>query len=324
MTLSFLLNMHDKGYEVQIFSIIFIGFSSLIAKEEFWTTGPIIATSAMNVPPGHVSLQWYLYFQDKHGRYNSTFGILAAEDTFSISPEFLIETGVTKWFDLKLDLNAHYSKKKSHQILEYGDTHLKGGFQLLRDGKDPFSCRIIVNETFPTGKYKHLDPYKGGIDATGSGSYETTFLLAASKTFYIKKHPLTTYLNLSYMFPTKVSVSGFHSYGGGYGCKGKVTPGNVFIVDGAFQYSFTKRWAFVNDIVYVYGSSYKFSGIDGTTLTGKEGTSSGGYSTQLSFAPGIEYSCSKQIGFIFGSWFTTHGHNSSEFKSFIFSALYYF
>src|SRR5207249_1786766 len=85
---------------------------------------------------------------------------------------------------------------------EWGDTTGTFGFQLAKQDKCRASLRLTVGESFPTGKYQHLSPHKHGIDATGSGAFETIVGFNVSKiVFWQKLHPMNLRSSISYVMP---------------------------------------------------------------------------------------------------------------------------
>lgn len=289
---------------------------------EVWFTGALIADSADTLPPGLVNIQPYIYIADTYGRYNTSWGHQSTSVEFSVQSDTSFQFGLTKWMDITFDVSGTYNRKKDKDALVFNDAAVKISFQLMRDIPltwKPY-IRLIIREYFPTGPYQKLSPNKYWIDSGGTGSYETDIGIRASKeVFWIEKHPMEFTINVDYKIPSKVHVRGFNSYGGGFNTDGTVDPGNNFSFIFDLQFSFTKRWAFTMDVVQSYNEKVTFSGIPGTTATGKTATNTSDSSEQTSLAPGLEYSFNENVGILGGAWFTIRGRNSTEFLQAILS-----
>lgn len=292
-----------------------------------WYTGPLIASDGSNLAPGFVNVQPYLFFKDTYGEYNKAWGHHSNPSTFTFKAEMYFQTGITKWLDVAIIANSFFKEKEGKTAFDVGDTSVEFGLQLLR-GKDltaiPY-VRLIIEEVFPTGKYNNLNPTKEGIDATGSGSYETIFNLIFQKTvFWFTNHPIRWRTNAAYTYSTKVSVKNFNVYGGGFGTRGKVAPGGVITGILAFEFSFNQRWVFAMDTVYVYARKTTFKGTPGLTSEGTAASNSTGSSDTTSLAPVLEYNFNENFGILAGSHFTIRKRNATKFTSGIISATYTF
>ncbi len=290
-----------------------------------WYTGPLIAASANNVDKYQQNVQPYLYIADTYARYNKSWGYQTLPSTYTVTLEMSYQYGILKWMDITLDAHGFYKNRSGTQSVEYGDTTAKLGFQLLRDKKGTAipSIRFTLEESFPTGKYQKLSPHKNGIDASGSGSFETIPSLNLSKTvFWMKEHPISWRFNFTYLHSLKTSVKGFNAYGGGIGTKGKVNPGNTFTGILAFEFSFTQRWVFAMDIVQTYSSKVRFKGNPGLNEDGTVASNSTGISERTSLAPALEYNFNSMLGIVWGVHFSVRGKNATDFITGIFSVTY--
>ena len=297
------------------------------AKEMFnpWYTGPIVTGSAHILPPGRVNLQPYLFVTDNHGKYDEHGHSHSIPDLIQINPVLNLQFGIIKWMSASVNLQGLYNKQSGRQSGNIGDTSAGLNFGLLAEGPYNPAVRISVNETFPTGKYQRLNPNKSAIEATGAGSYQTTFSFNISKVvWWISTHPMDIRLSLNYTIPSNVHVKSFNSYGGGFGTNGTVHPGQSFTGDLGYEYSFTQRWVAALDVVYFYSLKTTFSGNSGVTAAGTKASVGGPFSDQLSLAPAIEYNPNENLGFIAGVWFTVWGRNSTNFISGVFSFSYGF
>jgi hypothetical protein len=308
--------------------IIFIVLIPLIilAKKTYdpWYTGSLIAESANNVDKGQINIQPYLYYTDNYGEYRRRHHI---PNTFIFQSETSFQIGITKWLDFTVDATAYYSEKEKKDSFKFGDITGSFGIQVMKEKDLTYqpSIRIKIEQSFPTGKYNNLNPNKKGIDSSGSGSYETEFQFLMSKVIYwFTNHPIAWRLNLMYTLPTNVKVKNFNTYGGGYNTKGTVKPDKIFTGIVAFEFSFTQRWVYAMDIVYIYTTKATFKGIPGTLEDGTTASNTLPSSYQLSLAPAIEYNFNENLGALGGMQFTVKGRNSMEFYSGIISVTYTF
>lgn len=298
------------------------------AKSMFnpWYTGPLLAPSPHLISPGLVNIQPYLFITGNFGRYTNSGKYESMPTLFNVNPQFIALVGVTQHMEFTLALQADYNSQSHESSFNFADMSAGLGFQIIKEGPYIPALLFSVQESFPTGKYRNLNPNKGGVDATGSGTFGTTIALNFGKIvwWWIPKHPMNFRLSVGYTFPTMVHVEGFNAYGGGYGTNGHVHPGQSLGIDFGYEYSFTQRWAGALDVVYKYSAASHFSGDKGVDATGAPAVVGGPFSEQLSLAPAIEYNWNENLGFIGGVWFTVWGRNSLSFVSGILSVTYTF
>jgi len=288
-------------------------------------TGPIITSSGNNESPGEWCLQPYFFYADNYGIYTHRGDKHTTAKEYSISPQFLVQTGLTKWLDITVTPGVIYKWNSSDEEFGMDAIPVKFGLQFLKEKwhTPRPSMRVTVSESIPVGKYKDLDPNKNGLDAFGAGSFVTSLSLNISKVvFWFPTHPMQLRLNVGGTIPTKVKVTGFNAYGGGYNTDGTVTPGNRIFIDGAFEFSFTRKWVLASDICYHKVSKAKFSGNKGTTATGAEASISLDSSYSFELAPALEYNHSEKFGVLAGAWFSVTGKNSAAFNSAVLSLVW--
>lgn len=293
-----------------------------IAQKMFvpWYSGPLLTGSASNVDPGMMLLQPYLFTTVTHASYNDDRDSKNIPNILTLNPLFYFETGITTWMDLFGTFSAAFNRQNDHWASYSEDSSLGLGFQIQRETPYIPKVRLAISETLPTGKHDNLDPSNGGIDATGGGSFNTTFSLNLSKVFWWNKlHPTAMRTNLVYTFTTPTHVDNFNAYGGGQGTDGKVKPGNSWSIDVGYEYSITQRWVFACDAVYSYFNKSSFSGKKGRDANGLPFSIGGPSGDQLSFSPAIEYNLSPDMGMVAGVWFTATGRNSSNFISLVYT-----
>ncbi len=296
------------------------------AKEMFnpWYAGPLLTGGAHNMPPGSANLQPYVFYTNNYGLWNHERKKVPVPHKGNLNPSINgFNFGLTDWLDMSFTTQWDVNWLEGRRGGGWGDSTLGVGFPLLKEGLNCPALRLVVTEIFPSGRYQRLNPHKLGTDSTGGGSYQTQFGLRISKlVFWSYKHPMNLRGSYSYQIPAKVTVHGFNAYGGGYGAKGKVNPGNTNQLNLAAEYSFTQRWVFSLDAVYVWQNKTKFKGFPGTLADGTLSVNKYGSSDQLSFAPAIEYNPNANLSYLGGVWFDVYGRNTSRFIAYIVSVEY--
>jgi len=298
-----------------------------VAKKMFnpWYAGPLLTPSAHILPPGDVNIQPYLFWTYVYAKFDAHGHSHKIHNIRTINPTVPVLIGVLPWFDIGFNVQGIWNKQQGRASGFWGDTSVNVGFGLLKEGPYNPAILIGVKETFPSGRYQKLNPDKGGMDATGAGSYQTTFSFNICKVvWWVSLHPMNFRLSLNYNIPSVVSVKGFNAYGGGYKTDGKVHVGDTFAADLGYEYSFTQKWVAALDIVYNYSLRTKFSGDPGFASPGTPALVGGPFNDQLSLAPALEYNPNPNLSFLAGVWFTVWGRNSSNFVSGVLTVEYTF
>lgn len=297
-----------------------------IAKKLFnpYYAGPLLTPSAHNVPPGHFNIQPYIFFTNTFAQFNENRRSVNITDIWQLKGSFIAQTGLLNWLDFTTTINGEQNWQGNQTSGNLGDTEVELGIQLMREEPYRPALRITVAENLPTGKYHKLNPNKSGIQATGTGSYETSISLNLTKViWWAFTHPFAIRASFNYTVPTPVHVQGFNAYGGGFGTRGKVRPGNSLTVDTSIELSFTQHLVFALDFVYSYQNHSTFSGYKGKTKTGAIATVGAPSNDNFSCAPAIEYNPTESLGFLAGFWFTITGRNSSDFVAGILTFTYF-
>ncbi len=285
-----------------------------------WLTGPLIAPTGTVIPYGHFTIESYLYCTTNSGTYNKDWHYVSSPHNFFIlNPQFLCYFGLTSWMDIKITPQFFYNTTSNQHSGGFGDFTVGLDFQLFDAGaKTNFpGIKFAVKETFPTGKYQHLNPKKLMTDQTGAGTYATIFNLVLYKVYHLGTghHFLSTTYYASYTINIPITVRGFNTYGGGFGTRGKVLPGNIFQATISFEYSLNQNWVIALDNVYTHTDHTEFFGALGRTSSGAQASVESPSNEQISFAPALEYNFSSHFGICAGCWFTAWGRNSTAFIS---------
>ncbi|MBS0624855.1 MAG: hypothetical protein JSS32_02255 [Verrucomicrobia bacterium] len=284
-----------------------------------WLTGPLIAPIGTAVPYGDFVVQSYVYFTANTGAYNRHWDSVSVEDNFySLNLKFLCFFGITPWCDLNVVPQVLYNRVSNEHSLQVGDLTVGLDFQLMEPDLTPYfpGIKFAVREIFPVGNYRFLRARKMGADLSGAGTFATQFDLVFYKEFHLYDvHWLSLTASGQYTVNTPVNVYGFNAYGGGFGTKGVVNPGNSLQGVVSFEYTLSKNWALALDNIYTYTDGSQFFGTPGITFGGVYATTGKPCAVQFSFAPAIEYNFDSHLGIIAGCWFTAAGKNSAHFQS---------
>ncbi|MGA8638565.1 MAG: transporter, partial [Candidatus Sulfotelmatobacter sp.] len=134
--------------------------------DDAWWTGPMLAPNATTLPRGHLLIEPYLYdliSAHANGLGSLTYINYGFRDRLTVG---LIPTA---------GFNVANSGPSSSSV-ELGDLTVQGQYRLakFREGSSVPATSVVVQETFPTGKYDRLGDRPNGL---GSGAYTTTLAL---------------------------------------------------------------------------------------------------------------------------------------------------
>jgi len=291
-----------------------------------WFTGPFLSPTPTNPDPAHPAIQPGFTVRTNYGNYNSNWEVKTNDPIVSINPYLDFNMGITKNIGLEIYVIYRSVFQNGNNFNHFQDTLLFFGYQISNNKKDSWipDTRLDLAASLPSGKYQKLDPQKNSIDSTGSGSYEIGPLFTVRKLFYLTKNQIHIQGSINYLFPTKVKVKGFNSYGGGYKTRGKVRPGQLLNAFFSAELSLTQRWGIIFETLFRYQQRSTFSGTPGLTPAGKPTTVGLPSSFRISFAPELEYNISAKNGILTGIWFSVAGQNTSAFATYFLSYVHQF
>ena len=284
------------------------------------------------VPVGSWNLHGDIFVTNNWGGYDGKGHFINQPDFWVINPRLFFCFGLTEVIDFQVSPQWVWNTTQGIWGSSIGDLPVGFDIEIVRRSvwRGVPSVTLTVLETFPIGKYQKFHPHRQGVDQTGGGTYATSIDLVIYQLWMVtggedeEGHFLSTSLDLGYTITTPVYVKGFNSYGGGYGTKGKVFPGNSFTTIFNFQYTFYKNWLFSLDTTYIYTGKTRFSGKVGALETGEAASVSSPSTQQLTFSPLIEYDVDENVSFLLGVWFSLWGRNADSFLGGSFSVdLYY-
>ncbi|HVI04964.1 MAG TPA: hypothetical protein VM711_02585 [Sphingomicrobium sp.] len=258
-------------------------------------TGPMLASNAETLPKGHFYTEPYFYdvivSGDQHpgssGFYQ--YGLLD-NLTVGLQPAFATDTN------------------RIGQGLAVGDFKLLSQLRLshFTPKHQVPSIAIVLNEVVPTGKDDRLGPLQEGH---GSGAFGTEIGVNVQHYFLLRNgRLLRARINILRRFSDRAGVSGRSVYGTGPGFRGHVKPGAKTTLIGAVEYSLTNEWVLALDVESDFARR--------TIIVGRE--MSGGpqvrksepASSDVGFAPAVEYNWSSSTGVLLGVWIIPKGHNT--------------
>ena len=213
-------------------------------KEEILFGGTLLSYTAHNVPARHLAFEQFFIFSNAYGLYNNNSKLKNGNHFSQLELLPYLKFGIINNLDLNIITSFTYSFAKKSDAASLGDTLVLFGIQLMQAKEDSWmpDMRLLVGESFPTGKYDKLNPKMNGADGVGSGSFETTFILSLAKVFPVSEnHALRFNPNLYYIIPSNTNISNLSVYGGGEGTRGTAKPGNQIAFDFPCEYNITNH-----------------------------------------------------------------------------------
>lgn len=182
------------------------------AKYKQWFTGPVLTPTPITMDPSHPALEVAIVGSQIYGKYDSEWHLDRIPTIWGVGPFVDFQAAFNKVIGIEFigSLPTYFSKGASSTHLN--DSIFRLGFQVSNDKEGTWvpDFRILLQETFPTGKYQKFNPSKNGTDATGQGSFQTGMHLAFQKLFHISKgHDFRLRWTLGYFFPASVQVKGY-------------------------------------------------------------------------------------------------------------------
>lgn len=292
------------------------GASPQEGMDDAWWTGPLLAPNAATLPQGHWLIEPYVYDSMTYGQFDRSGTLQSTGAAHDFGSQSYIEYGLVDRFTLGLipRLGVHESSAgQDSSDFTLGDTTLQGAFGLTQFHQGSYvpATAVVIQETFPTGKYDRLNGQTDG--ALGSGAYSTTVALYSQMYFWMPNgRILRTRLDVSYEASEWASVHGMSVYGTSSGFDGRVHPGPSVFGDLAFEYSATQSWVLAMDLWWEHDGNTQVEG--GYVPTAAAAlpaylVQNSGSDDLLYVAPAIEYNWSPSMGVIAGARITAAGRN---------------
>ncbi|PCI76458.1 hypothetical protein COB21_04305 [Candidatus Aerophobetes bacterium] len=287
-----------------------------------WFTGPLLSPTPINMEPGHPAIEPFVTFGSSYGNYDNNWNLQRNGNEWFINPYLDVQFGITNRIGVEFLGSFISNFKQGVSSTRMQDSVILLGFQVANDIKDSWmpDIRVDLQQVFPTGNYRHLDPDNLGVDSTGQGAFQTGTLLIVQKQFYPKMGRISVEASTGCLFAADVKIQGLSAYGGGANTDGKVHPGPTLATFFSVEYSISRQWGCGFDSVYTYQGKSTFDGNTGgpSIVVGFPSSS------QFALAPFVEHTFSSNMGILIGSWCTVGGRNARAFASGYFSFLYLF
>lgn len=272
------------------------------SQDDAWWTGPMLANSAATLPRGHFLIEPYLY--DATSSHADGFG----------SKTYMLY-GLTDRLTVGLIPVLGYNRvddgpDSSH--IGLGDVSVQAQYRLFQspEGSSLPTISIQLQRTLATGKHDRLGHRPS--DGLGSGATTTTLQLNTQTYFWLANgRILRMRLNVARSVSGHASVEGVSVYGTANGFRGSARPGDSFLVNTAWEYSVSQRWALAFDVTYHRDRSTHVAGFATTRDGGARIRQSSGVSEAFGFAPALEYSWSPTMGVLFGTRVITGRHTTT-------------
>ncbi len=298
---------------------LFMCAFSRLGYADPWFTGPILAPAGHTVAKGHTNFEIYGLHVSTDGRYNESGTIIHTPLFRSFVTNPILTHGFTDWLDVQLTVPYTFNSTRGVSYNRLTDITTALGIQLIEQKGSPkrADVRILLQETFPTGKFENLNPAFLGTDATGLGSYQTLVGLDLQYLVEVfETHYLRTRLILSHLHAAPVTVHGLNSYGGTVNTRGRIERGSENDADLAFEFTLTQNWVAVMEGTISKGQATVFNGILDIGNIGAPTNIGGDYSAKT-LAPALEYNFNANVGLIGGVWFPVSGKNTSHFRTYV-------
>jgi hypothetical protein len=285
--------------------------------DDAWWTGPMLAASAATLPRGHFLIEPYLYDVIVVGTYDGERVQHSTAHSNGFGSLAYVLYGLADKVTVGMIPTAGYNavgNGASSSGIGLADLSLQGQYRLSQFDEFRWipTTSIVVQETFPTGKYDRLGDRPS--DALGGGVYMTTLALYSQTYFWLPNgRILRTRLDVSQSFSSSVKVQDVSIYGTGEGFRGQAKPGNSFFADVSFEYSLTRSFVLALDVTYRHTGNTRVTGHNigippgVRTLIELES----GSSDALGLAPAIEYSWKSNLGVLLGVRVIPAGRNTA-------------
>jgi hypothetical protein len=115
-------------------------------------------------------------------------------------------------------------------------------------------------------------------------------------------------INVLHSFPSGTKLADRSVYGTLPGFRGRAHPGAKTTLIGAVEYSVTREWVLALDVIRESAGGTRVEGsYPGGSLLRLRSPSS----SDVGFAPAVEYNWSDTTGVLLGVWISPKGHNTS-------------
>lgn len=275
----------------------------------------MLAPSAATLPRGHILVEPYLFDVTVQGQYDREGAWRRAPHSNSFGSLTYVLYGLADKFTVGMIPTAGYndvSKGTSSTRVELGDLSVQAQYRLTQfhEGGWMPTTSIAVQQTFPTGKYDRLGDRPS--DGLGSGAYTTTLAFFSQTYFWLPNgRILRMRFNVLPAFSSRVNVQDVSVYGTEAEFRGHAKPGSSVFIDGACEYSLTRRWVLALDATYRRQGNTPVFGYNVLASTPSNIRLDSGASDAFGFAPAIEYNWKRNLGVLVGVRLIPAGRNTA-------------
>ncbi|MGC2771803.1 MAG: transporter [Candidatus Sulfotelmatobacter sp.] len=271
--------------------------------DDAWWTGPMLAPNATTLSRGHLLIEPYLY--DVISAHANGLGSLTYIN-YGFRDRLTIGLIPTAGFNIA-------NSGPSSSSVELGDLTVQGQYRLakFREGSSVPATSVVVQETFPTGKYDRLGDRPNGL---GSGAYTTTLALYTQTYFWLPNgRILRMRFDASQALSSNVNVQDVSVYGTTTGFLGNAKPGSSFLADSSWEYSVTRKWVLAIDLTYRHNWNTRAIGynVDSGSAENPSVLLNSGSSEVFALAPAVEYSWKPYLGVLLGTRVIPPSHNTN-------------
>ena len=283
--------------------------------DDAWWTGPMLAASAATLPRGRFLIEPYVYDVIVIGAYDHNRARHSAPHSHGFGSLAYALYGLADRVSVGMIPTVGYNTvdgSSSSSGVGMADLTLQGQYRLsqFHESHRIPTISLVVQETFPTGKYDRLGDRP--IDGLGGGAYTTTLALYGQTYFWLPNgRILRTRLDVSQSFSSTVKIQDVSVYGTGEGFRGEVEPGPTFFADVSFEYSLTRSIVLALDVTYRHTGNTR---VTGSVPGGAQAPSIRfdlSSSDAIGLAPAIEYSWSPNFGVLLGVRMIPAGRNTA-------------
>jgi hypothetical protein len=286
------------------------------ALADAWWTGPLLAPNASSFPRGRALVETYVYDVIADGRFDVNGHRHASAGEHDLGSLSYIIYGLTDRLAVGLlprfgfNEPAGAANSSAPGIGDFG-AQLQYGLTSFHEGSSVPATAVVIGETFPTGRYDHLERASDGL---GAGVYTTSLGWYSQEYLWLPNgRILRVRLDLTYAVSASSGVRDASVYGTGPGFRGRAYPGDSFNADAAAEYSLTRSWVLAADLIYQHNGSTR---VAGSVLPSAPGAATAldvqsGAGEYFAIAPAVEFNWSPRAGVIVGARIIGLGRNAT-------------
>jgi len=260
-------------------------------------TGPLLASTPETLPQGHFYTEPYV------------FDVISGGEHHPGSSGFY-QYGLLNNFTVGVQPSFAYGLRQTNRGAAIGDFKLLSQLRLTHftpEHRFP-TIALVINMAVPTGRYDRLPASKQGH---GEGAVAPEVGINAQRYFLLPNGRLLRgRINVLKSFPLNASVTGRSVYGTGADFRGHARPGSKTTLIAAAEYSLTNEWVLAFDVEADHWARTRVVGRD--QPRGLLVTRTSPVSSDIGFAPAIEYNMSPSTGVLLGVWIVPKGHNTTS------------